>query len=75
VLFVIPSAGPPRALDAHPEASIVRRLFVDAGLPFVVVDLGPDEIIAGDGHPSPAGARRIANAIVGRLGIGAETSK
>jgi hypothetical protein len=66
-LFVIPSAGPRRELDAHPEAFIVRRLFVDAGLPYILVDLGPDEIIPGDGHPNPAGARRIADAIVGIL--------
>jgi hypothetical protein len=68
VLFVIPSAGPPRALDDHPEAFIVRRLFVDAGLPFVVVDLGPDQIISGDGHPNAAGARVIADAVVRSLG-------
>ena len=66
-LFVIPSTGPPRPLDTHPEAFIVRRLFVDSGLPFVVVDLGTDEIIPGDGHPNAQGARSIAEAVVRSL--------
>jgi hypothetical protein len=66
-LFVIPSLGPPRPLDAHPEAAIVRALFADAGLPFVLVDLGPADVLGADGHPSPAGARRIADAVVAAL--------
>jgi hypothetical protein len=62
-LFVIPSRGPPRALDAHPEAAIVRALFVEPGLPYLLVDLDGDEVIPRDGHPSPSGARKIARAI------------
>ena len=62
-----PFAGAARPLDAHPEASIVRALFVDMGLPHVVIDLGPDDVIPQDGHPNEAGAGRLASAIVTAL--------
>jgi hypothetical protein len=62
-LTVIPSIGPARPLDAHPEAWMMRRLFVETGLPYLLVDLGPEEIIPRDGHPNAAGARRIARAL------------
>ena len=48
-LFVVPSFGPPRPLDAHPEAFIVRPLL--DGLPHVVVDIDPAHRLPGDGHP------------------------
>jgi hypothetical protein len=67
-LFVVVSLGPPRPLDAHPEAQIVRALFVDQQLPFVRVDLDGPYLLPGDGHPSPRGARRIADAVVDALG-------
>ena len=62
-LFLVPIVGPPRPLDAHPEAAVLRRLFVEPGLPFVLVDLDGDLLIPHDGHPSPAGARRLAEAV------------
>lgn len=58
-LFVIVSPGPPRALDAHPEAAIIRELFVDTGLPYLLVDLDTSLRLDVDGHPNPAGASRI----------------
>jgi hypothetical protein len=67
-LFVIPSPGPPRALDEHPEAWIVRALFADAGLPYLLVDLDAGDVVPEDGHPSARGAEKIAAAIVGALG-------
>jgi hypothetical protein len=59
-LFVIVSAGPPRALDAHPEAAIIRELFVDPGLSYLLIDLDANERLDVDGHPNPAGASRMA---------------
>jgi hypothetical protein len=56
---VIVSPGPPRALDAHPEAAIIRELFVDTGLPYLLVDLDTSLRLDVDGHPNPAGASRI----------------
>jgi hypothetical protein len=66
-LFVIVSPGPPRELDAHPEAAIIRDLFVDTGLPYLLVDLDATERFDVDGHPNPAGASRIAAEIVAAL--------
>ena len=66
-LFVIPSHGPPRPLDAHPEAWIVRALFADAALPYVLVDLDPADVIPRDGHPNARGAAKIAAAIQAAL--------
>lgn len=62
-LFVVLSIGPPRALEAHPEAAILRALFIDPGLPYLLVDLDVPERFAVDGHPNVAGARHIAAAI------------
>jgi hypothetical protein len=66
-LFVILSPGPPRALDAHPEAAIIRELFVDTGLPHLLVDLDAGERLDVDGHPNPAGVSRIVAAIEAAL--------
>jgi hypothetical protein len=66
-LFVIVSPGPPRALDARPEAAIIRDLFVDTGLPYLLVDLDATERLDVDGHPNPAGASRIAGEIEAAL--------
>jgi hypothetical protein len=66
-LFVIVSPGSSRTLDAHPEAAIIRELFVDAGLPYLLVDLDAGERFDVDGHPNPAGASRIAGEIEAAL--------
>jgi len=73
-LFVIPSHGPPRPLDEHVEAPIVRALFVEPGIPFVLVDLAADEIIAEDGHPNERGAQKVARAIAERLYFSSSSS-
>jgi hypothetical protein len=65
-LFVIPSNGPKRPLDEHPEAWIVRALFVQQGLPFILVDLPPDQLQA-DSHPGPRGDEAMAEAILAAL--------
>jgi hypothetical protein len=67
-LFVFPSFGSPRPLDAHPEAFIVRAL-VDE-LPHIVVDIDPAHRLPGDGHPDPEAARQIAAAIAEALAPG-----
>ena len=66
-LFVVPSVGPRRSFEAHREAWILRELFVEPKLPFVLVDLSPDEMVPGDGHPGPAAHRRLADAIEAAL--------
>jgi hypothetical protein len=66
-LFVLPSVGPPRPFDQHRERWLWQRLFVEPGLPYLLVDLPPDELIPGDSHPNAAGARRIAAAIESAL--------
>ena len=66
-LFLIAVVGPPRAFDQHPEAQILRPLFVEQGLPFVIVDLDERELIPFDGHPNAAASRRIADALEARL--------
>ena len=64
-LFVFPSFGPPRPLEAHPEAFLVRALVDD--LPHVVVDIDPARRLPVDGHPDPEGARQLAVAIAEAL--------
>jgi hypothetical protein len=65
-LFVFPSTGPPRPLDAHPEAFVVRALVED--LPHVVVDVDQARMLPwDDGHPDAEGARQIAAAIAEKL--------
>ena len=64
-LFVVPSVGPPRPLDTHPEAFVLHALLDD--LPHVVVDIDPSHLIPRDGHPDPVGAGRIADAIAAAL--------
>ena len=66
-LFLIVSPGRPRALDAHPEAAVIRELFVDTGLPYLLIDLDASERLDVDGHPNPAGASRIAAEIEAAL--------
>ena len=65
-LFVVPCVGPPRPLDARPEAFVVHALMDD--LPHVVLDIDPAHLIPGDGHPDAVGARQISDAIADALG-------
>lgn len=60
VVSPVVSPGHARSLDAHPEAAIIRELFVDTGLPYLLVNLDANERLDVDGHPNPAGASRIA---------------
>jgi hypothetical protein len=68
-LFVVTNYGRPCLHDAGGEAWIVDELFVRQGLPFVRVDLGPDDRLPGifEEHPGPGGARRIAAAVEAAL--------
>jgi hypothetical protein len=64
-LFVVTNY---RAACRHGEGEepwVVDRLFVRQRLPFVRVDLGPDDRLPGwfEGHPNAAGARKIAAAV------------
>lgn len=62
-LFLVPSFGPRRSLDEHPEAFIVRRVFEHQELPFLIVDIDPARIMAGEKHPDALAARQIADAV------------
>ena len=66
-LFVIPIHGPSWPLGDHPEAWILRRLFVQQELPFILVDLPPDQLLNGNYHPGPRGDDMIAAAIEAAL--------
>ena len=66
-LFVIPSRGPKRSLDDHLEAWIVQALFVRQRLPYILVDIPPDEFLKDDFHPGPRGDQTIAAAILAAL--------
>ena len=70
-LFVVLSHGPNRPLGEHPEAWILRTLFVQQELPFILVDIPPDQRLSGDFHPGPRGDETIAAAILGALPSGA----
>ncbi len=72
-LFVIPSYGPSRPLNDHEEAWLVRALFEQQHLPFLLIDLPADLLIGRDPHPSPRGAAAIAAAIERVLGPGVAT--
>jgi hypothetical protein len=67
-LFVVPSFGPARPLEGHAEAFIIHALLDD--LPRVVVDIEPAHILPWDGHPDPAAARQMAEAIASALAPG-----
>ena len=62
-VFLVPSQGPPRTLERHPEAWVIRSVFEAEGLPYLLVDLSGDLTLPGDPHPSPKGARLIADAL------------
>jgi len=69
-LFVIPSRGPSRPLGEHAEAWVLRALFVQQELPFILVDIPPDQFLSGDFHPGPRGDETIAKAILAALPSG-----
>lgn len=66
-LFVILSPGAPRSLADHPEAGIIRELFVDNGLPYLLVDLDARERLDGDGHPNLVGTSRVVAGVEAAL--------
>jgi hypothetical protein len=66
-LVAVISIGKRRTLDEHPEGALVRELVVEQGLPYALVDVDPDELLAWDGHPGPAGHRRIASELAAAL--------
>ena len=69
-LFAVFSIGPARSFDDHPEAFILRELFVEQRIPFALIDVPPAELIAGDGHPGPEAHRRIAHVLETALRAG-----
>jgi hypothetical protein len=64
-LFVVTNYGPPCLRDDAGEAWLVRELFVAQGLPFVRVELDPEDTLPGllERHPGARGARKIADAV------------
>jgi hypothetical protein len=68
-LFVVTNYGPACLPDEGGEAWVVNELFVRQGLPFVRVDLAPEDLLPGllERHPGARGARKIAGAIEGAL--------
>jgi hypothetical protein len=64
-LFVVTNYGAACLHDDGGEPWIVKELFARQGLPFVRVDLDPDDRLPGafERHPSPRGARKIAAAV------------
>ena len=64
-LFLVPSPGPDRPLEAHSEAQLLHQLFDGSGLRWALVDL--DESERWDGHPNARGARKLAAAVESAL--------
>lgn len=64
-LFVVTNYGSACLHADGAEPWIVDELFVRQGLPFVRVDLGPEDRLPGvlEGHPSLRGTRKIAGAV------------
>ena len=75
-LFVLVSIGPPRSARERPETFVENAVL--GGLPHVVVDVDPSNLIPRDGHPNAEGAAQIADGIVAglaRLGVGVSEKK
>lgn len=66
-IFLVPSVGPQRSFADHPEAQLLRPLFVDQALPFVLADVEPAELLPVDGHPNAAASLRIARLLENAL--------
>jgi lysophospholipase L1-like esterase len=64
-LFVVTNYGAPCLHGEGEESWVVEELFVRQRLPFVRVDLGPEDRLPGitEHHPNARGARRIADAV------------
>lgn len=64
-LFVVTNYGPPCLREDGREAWVVEELFVRQALPFVRVDLDPEDLLPGllERHPGARGARKIASAV------------
>ena len=62
-LFIIPSFGQPRTLAEHPEAFIVRELFQEQNLPYLLIDIDPARLIIDEWHPDVIAARQIADEV------------
>jgi hypothetical protein len=64
-LFVVTNYGASCIRDEHDEAWVVDELFARQALPFVRVDLGPEDRLPGllERHPNLRGTRRIAAAV------------
>jgi hypothetical protein len=75
-LFVVTNYGSPCVHDVGAEPWVVQELFERQGLPFVRVDLAPEDRLPGifERHPNADGARKIAaaveRALAGRLASG-----
>src|SRR5262249_37717869 len=59
-LVLIPGWGPPRGLDQHPEAWLVREIFERPGIEYVLGDFPTEYLIPGNPHPGPRGAEMMA---------------
>ena len=64
-LFVVTNYGPACVREDGEEAWVVEELFVRQALPFVRVDLDPEDLLPGllERHPSARGTRKIAAAV------------
>jgi hypothetical protein len=63
-LFVVTNYGPACLREGDQESWVVNELFVRQHLPFVRVDLGPEDLPGlFEYHPNPRGARAIAAAV------------
>ncbi len=64
-LFVVTNYGPACLREEGAEAWIVEELFVRQELPFVRVELDPEDLLPGflERHPGARGARKIATAV------------
>jgi hypothetical protein len=64
-LFVVTNYGPPCVRNDGEEAWLFEELFVRQALPFVRVDLDPEDLLPGvlERHPSLRGTRKLAAAI------------
>jgi len=58
----VPSFGPPRPLNEHPEAPIVQQLFEQQAQPYLLIDIPQSRMMPENWHPDAIAARDIAAA-------------